>query len=213
MFPNLREQALSFHRKLPRHLCQLLVGHGIVKLHIQSNLIGWNDKAITVPVFGPDRQVLFFERYDVLEDGRLHRQESGNPVALYCAHVLSWKPQTVVIAQGILDCLVLSGEAFFAVSATGDGLCFKEEWAVLFSGAQEVFVCLKRGATSEQTGARISGLLPGALVLKLPEVLAPGQGIAEYFAHGFTRVDFLRLLDAARTEQRIHNLLSHGDAV
>src|SRR5688500_3183685 len=66
-----REIAERYHRALPDDVRDLLKGRGIPATIIERNLRGWNDKRVTIPVFGPGREVLGFRYATVPTDPEL----------------------------------------------------------------------------------------------------------------------------------------------
>lgn len=172
---------------------------GVVDALIHARLIGWDGERIVVPVFNRERRVVFFEYWELdSEDRPRPVPKRDGAVALYREEILDHTPRSVIITQGVLESLVLSSQAFNVVSATGDGLAFKEEWGGLFVGLHEIFVCFKQGDVERRAAERIAGLLSQALVVELPEEVGEGGGLVEFFGRcGKTRMDFLRLLATA----------------
>ncbi len=63
-----REIAERFHRFLPEEIRSYLKGRGIPATLIDRQLLGWDGKRITIPIFGREtREVLGF-RYATLPD-------------------------------------------------------------------------------------------------------------------------------------------------
>src|SRR6185436_13410278 len=103
-------QAVTYHRNLPADLWFDLENQGIPGAIIYSRLIGWNGEHVTIPVFSRDRKVLCFEYAAFDEEGRLVvlPQERQRP-HLYGEPILNLSPHEVVLAEGVVESLILSG--------------------------------------------------------------------------------------------------------
>src|SRR6478609_12059089 len=121
-------QAVKNHRNLPLDFWFDLENQGIPEAVIHSRLIGWDGEHVTIPIFSRDRKVVGFEYATFDENGRLvaMRQERPGPY-LYGEPVLNVNPQEVVLTEGVVESLILSGHGWNALSATGNGLSFREE--------------------------------------------------------------------------------------
>jgi hypothetical protein len=191
-------QAVTYHRNLPPDLWFDLENQGIPGAVIHSRLIGWDGEHVTIPVFSRDRKLLCFEYAAFDENGRLavlpHDRERPY---LYGEPILNLNPQEIVVTEGVIESLILSGHGFNALSATGDGLSFREEWASVLRKVPDVFLCFKRRSDSIQAALGVRELVPGARIVTLsPEV---GQGgLYEFFVElEATAADFRQLLTRA----------------
>lgn len=190
------KQAIALHRNLSETEWLLLREAGIPAAVVYERLLGWDGKHVTIPVFSYDRRVLFFEYATWGENDLLEvvPRQDGN-VALYGQHLLRSAPSQVIITEGIAESLVLAGQSFAALSATGSGRSFKEEWVPLFRGVREVFVCFRCSEKSLRRAEEISFLIPQATVVYLPEEVCDGGGVGDFFVRlGRSRREFLRLL-------------------
>ncbi len=192
-------EAVALHKHLSETEWLLLREAGIPAAVAHERLLGWDGRHLTIPVFSYDRKVLFFERAvcgenDLLE---LVPQKRGR-VELYGVHLLRSAPSRVILTEGISDSLVLAGQSFAALSATGDGRSFKEEWVPLLRGVREVFVCFKRGDESLRRAEEIAALIPQATMVHLPEEVGENGGAGDFFIRlGRSRLESLRLLSLA----------------
>jgi hypothetical protein len=161
--------------------------------------LGWNGKYVTIPVFSYDRKVLFFEHATWNGDDLLEVvPQKGGRAGLYGLHLLRSAASRVILTEGIVESLVLAGQSFAALSATGTGRSFKEEWVPLLRGVREVFVCFKRSPESLTRAEDIASLIPQATVVHLPEEVGEGGGVGDFFVRlGRSRLEFLRLLSLA----------------
>src|SRR6185295_2423183 len=138
-------EAVALHRRLTETEWLLLRESGIPAAVAYERLLGWNGKHITIPVFSYDRKVLSFEHATWSDDDLLEVvPQKGGKVALYGLHLLRSAQSRIILTEGIVESLVLAGQSFAALSATGSGHSFKEEWVPLLRGVREVFVCFKR---------------------------------------------------------------------
>lgn len=193
------KEASVLHGQLPETEWLLLEEAGIPSALTKERLLGWDGKHITIPVFSYDRKVLFFERATWGDDNLLEvLPEKERTPALYGSHLLRSKPARVILAEGIGESLVLAGQSFTTLSATGDGRTFKEEWVPLLRGVREVFVCFRRSNESLKRAEAIAALIPQAVVVHLPEEVGEGGGVGDFFVRlGRSQLDFLKLLSLA----------------
>ncbi|HEX5758570.1 MAG TPA: hypothetical protein VF121_05210 [Thermoanaerobaculia bacterium] len=193
------QQAVNFHRNLPEDLWFALEGCGIPSALIHARLIGWDGEQITIPVFSRDRKVVAFEYASFDEQGRLALlPQEGERSYLYGEPVMNLSPSEVVLTEGVVESLVLSSQGFNALSATGDGLSFREEWASALRKARGCFICFKRHAESIGSALIVRDLVPGARIVTLPPEVGHGGGLYEFFVElGQSPADFRALLRRA----------------
>jgi len=194
-------QAVNNHRNLPPDFWFDLESQGIPAAVIHSRLIGWDGEFITIPIFSRDRKVIGFEYATFDEDGRLSAmpQEGPGPY-LYGEPVLNLNPQEVVLAEGVAESLILSGQGFNGLSSTGDGLSFRKEWAPSLQKIPNVFLCFKRQSESIQAALGIRELVPQARIVTLPPEVGQGGGLFEFFVElEGTAEDFRQLLKRTAT--------------
>lgn len=192
-------QAVTYHRNLPQDLWFDIENQGIPAAVIHSRLIGWDGEHVTIPVFTRDRKVVSFEYATFDERGRLVvlPQERQRPY-LYDEPILNLNPQEVVVTEGVVESLILSGQGFNALSATGDGFSFREEWPSALRKIPSVFLCFKRGSESIQAALGIRELVPHSRIVTLPPEVGQGGGLYEFFVElEETAADFRALLTRA----------------
>ena len=194
-------QAVKYHRNLPPDFWLDLESQGIPAAVIHSRLIGWDGEYVTIPIFSRDRKVVGFEYATFDENGRLVMmpQEGPGPY-LYGEPVLNLNPQEVVLTESIAESLILSGHGFNALSATGDGLSFRKEWAPALQKVPNVFLCFKRCSESIQAALGVRELVPEARIVTLPPEVGQGGGLYEFFVEvEGTAEDLRQLLKRAAT--------------
>jgi hypothetical protein len=193
-------EAVSLHRRLSETEWLALREAGIPAAVAYERLLGWDGEHITIPVFSYDRKkVLSFERATWRDNDLLELvSKRGGRVVLYGTQLLRQAPGQVILTEGVVESLVLAGKSFLALSATGSGRAFNEEWVPLLRGVREVFICFRHGEASQRRAEQIAFLIPQATVVTLPEEVGEGGGVADFFVRfGHTRLDFLRLLALA----------------
>jgi CHC2 zinc finger len=197
-----RVRAERFHRFLPEDIRSYLKGRGIPATIIERHLLGWNGERITIPVFGPNRQVLGF-RYAKsptdISDGPEVISDTGLGPQLYGAEVLARKPYRVVICDGEFNRLVLEANDFTAVSSTAGVDVFLEEWLPYFESVRHVYVCFNRDRAGEAAAKNVQAILPRARIVKLP---ACALDVTDFFVfQEKTKLDFEILLASASTDE------------
>src|SRR5258708_2035506 len=197
-----RVRAEKFHNFLPEEIRSYLKGRGIPATNIERHLLGWNGERITIPVFGPGREVRGF-RYaksptdisdapEVISDPKLGLQ-------LYGAEMLSRKPYRVVICDGEFNRLVLEANDFTAVSSTAGADVFPEEWLPYFESVKHVYLCFNRDRAGEEAAKRVQAILPRARIVKLP---ACALDVTDFFVfQEKTKLDFEILLASASSDE------------
>src|SRR5436309_3549414 len=194
-------QAVNNHRNLPPDFWLDLESQDISAAVIHSRLIGWDGEHVTIPIFSRDRKVIGFEYATFDENGRLVTMPEERPgTYLYGEPVLNLNPQEIVLTEGVAESLILSSQGFNALSATGDGLLFRTEWAVPLRKVPNVFLCFKRASESIQAALGIRELLPQARIVTLPPEVGQGGGLFEFFVElEATEENFRQLLKRAAT--------------
>ena len=193
-------EAVALHRRLSETEWLLLRESGIPAAVAHERLLGWDGEYITIPVFAYNRkEVLFFEHATWRDDDRLDViPKKGGKLALYGMHLLRQAPAQVILTEGIVESLVLAGQSFVALSSTGTGQSFYEEWVPLLRGVREVFICFRHGEASLRRAEEIAFLIPEATVVTLPEEVGEGGGVTDFFVRlERSRRDFLGLLSLA----------------
>jgi hypothetical protein len=200
MIRNLKEQAVYFRRRLPSWLWDTLREEGIPDALVHARLIGWDGEQVTIPIFSRDRRVVSFEVAEVQNDGRLEVGVEQTPLIpfFYGAHLLRFGPQEVVLTEGVIESLVLSGQGFNALSSTGDGLSLSDAWALSLLKIPDCFICLKRREESIRVALSLCELIPHARIVTLPAEVGDGGGLYEFFMKlRGSAADFRALLDRA----------------
>lgn len=197
-----RDIAERYHRFLPDEIRQHLKDRGIPPTLIDRQLLGWNGKRITIPVFGRSGGDVLGFRYakssdDVSRSPEITSDAGGKP-ELYGWETLARMPHRVVICEGELDRLVLEARGFPAVTSTAGPDTFLEEWAQFFAPIRHVFVCFNRTVASDAAAKKVQLVLAQARIAKLPADAGEGGTVTDFFVGlGRTQLDFEIVLASA----------------
>jgi hypothetical protein len=195
-----RDRADFYYRQLPQAVRRELNEHGIPDTFIEKYALGWNGKAITIPIANREGNIVFFKfaRSPLSgSHGSATQAEPTNPVELYGWDTLLRQPSRVVISGGELDRLILEAHGFPSVASTG-AENFQEEWARHFEGIDHVYVCLARGDAGARGAERIAAFIPKARVVEFPEEVGETGDVTDYFVRlKKSRTQFEALLRAA----------------
>jgi hypothetical protein len=194
-----RDIAERWHRLMPDDTRQILKGRGIAPTVINMQLLGWNGKQLVIPVFGESRRDVLGFRYANLQDTSEKPEVSsddGVKAELYGRETLARTPHRVAICEGVLDRLLLESQGFAAVAAPrGD---FLPEWAKLFEGIEDIFICFDRAVDSDVAARKVQGILPQARIARLPAAAGQGGAVADFFLEQLrTNQDFEIVLVSA----------------
>lgn len=187
--------AQEYNAKIEERLADWFLKRGLDSGVLYRHLIGWDGRAITIPVFDAEGQFLFFKyrRAPWTEDGpKYWYAKEGGKVSLYNADQLPGNPD-IVICEGEFDCLALEAQGIPAVTSTGGAGSFQEAWVPLFAG-KNVFVCLDNDKAGLEGAIRICKMIDGAKIVPLPEGV---KDVSDFFAAGRIWEDFMRLVKHA----------------
>lgn len=154
---------------LPSALKEYLNSRGISDAVIEKHRIGWNGKAIVIPVFNETGRVIFnkYRRSPKSDVGPKYTYDKGAVAAIYNVENLH-HAKRIVITEGELDALVLESNGYTAVSSTGGSGTFKNEWANHFSG-KDVFVCYDNDEAGIAGAIRVASIIPQARIIQIPK--------------------------------------------
>lgn len=210
-----RDAAIRYHRFLPAIVRRYLNDRGLPDEIIDRELLGWNGRRITIPVFDADGEVLTF-RYakspnDSSESPKM-LSAVGSSVELYGWRTLRREPHRVVVCEGEFDRLVLEARGFAAVTSTGGAGVFLRDWLPYFEKIRRLYICFDRDAAGEAGAARVKRLLPHAAIVRLPAEVGEKGDITDYFVRlGKTRTDFEALLALAAADEEERSETKDGN--
>lgn len=204
-----RDLAIRYHRFLPAKTRQYLSARGIHDEIVDRELLGWNGRRITIPVFDRDGEVLTFRYAKSPEDQSRSPKmlsEVGSTVELYGWKTLLRQPHRIVICEGEFDRLVLEARGFPAVTSTGGAGIFLASWVPYFEKIRRIYICFDHDDAGEAGAEKVKHVLPRAAIVRLPAEVGEKGDVTDYFVRlGRTRTDFEALLAmaAADEEERI----------
>lgn len=198
---SLRERAEFYHRELPAAIHRYLNDRGILDVLIDRYKLGWNGKAITIPIENRKGDVVFLK----LAEGPFEPSQppsiessAGGPLELFGWKSLLRQPNRIVIAANEFDCMVLEAQGFLAVCSTGGEDSFACEWTKHFEEIDHIYVCFGRDLSSDRAAERIALIMPRATLVNLPEEVGPGGSVSDFFVRlGQNQDEFEKLLAAA----------------
>lgn len=197
-----RFRAEQYHKALPEEIRRYLQGRGIADTIIDRQLLGWDGKRISIPIFGREGEILTFRfaklPADKSQDPKAVISEVGSCPELYGWDALAREPHTVVICEGEFARLVLESRAYAAVASTAGAAAFLPDWAPRFANVARVYIAFDRDQAGEAAARNVKSLLPRAKIVRMPAEVRDTHGVTNFFVRlGRTRVDFDLLLAAA----------------
>jgi len=197
-----RDIAERYHRFLPDDVRQYLKDRGIPGTLVSRQLLGWNGKKITIPVFGSSMGEVLGFRYAALPAEGFSQPEITSDAKakpeLYGWETLARTPHRIVICEGEFERLLLEARGFPAVTSTDGADVFLEDWAQSFAAIRHVFICFNRTARSDAAARNLQRVLPKARIAMLPADVGDGGTITEFFMDlGRTQLDFEIVLAGA----------------
>jgi DNA primase len=200
--PNLKREALQYHRRLTPQLWAYLEGRrGIPAELIHRYLLGWNGERITIPIPRRDGTIAFFKLARDPEDVEVAPKMLTTPGAtaeLYGYDTLRRNPERVVICEGEFDRLVLEGRGFPAVTSTAGALTFLPEWAEEIGQIPEVYIAFDRDEAGREGALKVARLIPQARIVELPQEVGDHGDVTDFLVRLRRKAqDFEALLQRA----------------
>src|ERR1044071_6719710 len=167
-----RDIAERYNRCLPEEVRSYLKSRGIPATIIDRQLLGWDGKRITIPVYGKTLSEVLGFRYakqPEFLDGPPKMESDGKlGQELYGWDTLARQPHRVVICESEFYRLVLEARGFPPVSSTAGVDTFLAEWSPHFVGIKNVFICFSRSAASDTAAKKVQQVLPSSRIATLP---------------------------------------------
>lgn len=196
----------EYYKNLPERIRDWLKQkRGLNDEIIDRFRVGWDGKALTIPIYNTDNQCIFFKfRKDPQDNSDLPKYwySPNSSAELYgWEHITNPKP-SLIICEGELDRLILETHNLPAITATSGAGTFKDEWAKIINALpSQIFICLDNDEAGMNGAGRIAELIPEAKVIRIPKTdeikdvtdFITKQGIDE----------FKKLLDEAKTLSEI----------
>jgi 5S rRNA maturation endonuclease (ribonuclease M5) len=196
------------HQELPQRIREWLNDRGIRDEVIDRHFLGWNGRAITIPIFDKDGSFSFFkfrrDPEDINPDTSKYWYKAGSSAELYGWENIRNKRSPIVICEGELDLLVLESNGIPAVTGTGGAGTFKEEWAEQLRAIREIYICLDNDDAGRKGAENIAKLIPHARVIVLPDEVGEEGDITDFFVKcRRTKEEFMQLFSEAKTLEQI----------
>ena len=185
---------------------QYFTSHSLDSAFIKKSFgVEWNNTTITIPVYGPDKKLLYTKiRHLDYED---HKEEgavkftyapTGGHAALFASYKVKDKKE-VVLCEGEPDCMRLWQDGIPAVTSTSGVQAFNPSLAAPLRG-KTVYICLdtdKAGVDSVEK--YFNALLGVDATPRIVELPTEYKDVCEYFASGKTAQEFRELMAQAIT--------------
>ena len=203
------EHYLRYHKSLPERIRHWLFNRGISEETIVRHHIGWNGRAITIPVFDRSGRFAFFKYRrdpDATGDGPKYWFDRGSSPELYGWEHLREGRSPLVIVEGELDRLLLESHAISAVTSTAGAGVFKEAWAKSIPSSADLFLCFDRDEAGRMGAEKVANLLPHAKLVELPPGVGYGGDVTDFFGKlERTAEDFRALLAGGKSLQELQD--------
>lgn len=196
----------KFHQSLPEKIRYWLrEKRGLSDKVIDKFKLGWNGKALTIPIYDKDDNYIFFKYRKDPED------KSDSPKYWYppnsSAELYGWEhitnpKSTLIICEGELDRLISESYDLPAITSTSGAGTFKDEWIeVIKILPSQIFICYDNDNPGMDGCQKIAEVIPQAKIVRIPSE----NGIKDItdFITSKGIEDFKRLLNEAKTLEEI----------
>ena len=201
--PLTQEQVESWHKNLSDDRRDWLKNvRGLSDEIINEAKLGWDGSFITIPVKDASGAWLFVKRRyppeKYTKDNR-YLNASGSTAALYGAESIK-DADTVLIAEGEFDSLVLRSKGFVAVSGTVGANTFDPAWAKSLESIPNVYVIYDNDDAGRDGERKVGAMIPHAKIVHLPEEIGEKGDVTDFFMKlGKSKDDLLELLKIGST--------------
>jgi DNA-binding transcriptional ArsR family regulator/MoxR-like ATPase len=194
--------AEQYHKDLTAAHREYFHRRGIGDETIDHFKLGWDGQRYTIPVIAGGVLYNVRRRRDDTNRKDTESKFKNTPgygaARVYNQDALAGA-QTVVIAEGEFDAMVLIERGWTSVCSTAGAGTFKAEWAPLFDSCQTVYVCYDNDLAGRSGAAKVAALFgERARVVTLPEEVGDAGDITDFFTKlNKTDADFEALLAEA----------------
>jgi len=206
---NLKELVERYHNDLPENIKSWLKNErGLSEDVINRFKLGWDGKAITIPIYGREKEFQFFKyrRSPFIDDNNIAKYwySPNNHAELYGWEHITDPKSSLIICEGELDRLILENYNFPALTSTSGAGTFKEEWIEIISSlTSEIFICFDNDEAGTDSAWKIAKRIPKIKIVQIPKSedikditdFILKQGVAE----------FNKLLAEAKTLEEIED--------
>lgn len=196
----------QYHDQLPEDIISWLKNErGLTEEIIDKFKLGWNGKALTIPI--PDKEC----NYAFFKFRKHPKNTSDLPKYWYTPNasteLYGWenitKPKAfLIICEGELDRLTLESNDIPAITGTSGAITFKPEWIEAIGNIpSEIFVCFDNDDAGIKGAERIAERIPHAKIVQIPKA----EGVKDITEYVVTQgiESFKGLLDEAKTLSEI----------
>ncbi len=180
----------TYHDQLPVTIREYLNQRGISKEIIDRHFIGWNDQAITIPIFDMDNNFSFFKfRKDPsnndFEKPKYWYQKNTSATVYGWEHLRAGHTP-LIICEGELDRLALESRGQAAITSTGGAGTFKEDWANFIPEDVIIYVCFDNDNAGRNGAQAVISALQKAghstiYNISLPSEVGESGDVTDYF--------------------------------
>lgn len=196
----------EYHQNLPERIWSWLKERrGLSDKVIEQFKLGWDGKALTIPIDDKENRYIFFKYRKDPEDNSdspKYWYSPNSSAELYgWEHIANPKP-TLILCEGELDRLILETYGLPAVTSTSGVGTFKEKWIeILDALPSEIFICYDNDEAGMIGAGKIAELIPKAKVTRIPK-LDNVKDITDFvITQGIE--EFKKLLEEAKTLEEI----------
>ena len=202
----IQQLAEQYNSNIPSDIKEwLTTARGLNEETIASFKIGWNGKAITIPIYDRFGQYQFFKfrkSPNDTSDFSKYWYSKNSSAELYGWEHITNPKEKVIICEGELDRLVLESNGMPAITATSGAGTFREEWIdELKNLPSELFLCYDNDKAGMDGAEKTARVIPRARIIRIPDE----NGIKDItdFITKKGIEGFRRLIDDARTLEEI----------
>ncbi|MBP6945188.1 hypothetical protein KBD61_04530 [Patescibacteria group bacterium] len=197
-----QEQVEQWHTSLPADRREWLKdARGLSDQVINEAKLGWDGGCFTIPIKSSSGEWLFAKRRyppEFAVQGLRYKNASGSTAALYGVELIQGA-DTVFIAEGELDSLILRSKGLVAVSSTSGCSTFNPAWATFFASIPNVYVLYDNDDGGKEGAKKVGSLIPHAKIVHLPPEVGEKGDVTDFFMKlGKTKEDLLELLETGR---------------
>lgn len=195
--------AEQFHRDLPAERREYYHKRGLSDETVDHFLLGWDGTRYTIPVFCGGELLNVRRRRDEAnkrDRGPKMLNTSGYGAAVLFNQDALQDAESIVIAEGEFDTMLLAQHGWKAVCSTAGAGTFKPEWADLFNACRTIYICYDNDLAGRSGAAKVARLFGDkARIVTLPEEVGDAGDVTDFFvALGRTDADFEALLQEAK---------------
>lgn len=201
-----RESILAWTEDLlnnPVALAALQKRRGLNLETIRNWDLGWYKQRYTLPVYNASGEIINVRSYKMdapASQPKMINWAGHGQSALFGVSILR-KHETIVIAEGEFDCILLNQHGIPAITGTAGAKHFNPEWAKLFIG-KNVYVAYDNDKAGADGAAKVQKLLlpfaESVSIVKIPLDHPKSADVTDYLHEaGYSSADFVKLMEDA----------------